>query len=60
MVVFRVVRKVGKKPTSRIGSWPLIPALMVVFVNLTSRSFPLYFPSIEIVMSRSLIVWVHL
>jgi hypothetical protein len=42
------------------GSCPLIPAFRVFRPSLTSRSLPLYFPSMVMLMSTSLIVWSHL
>lgn len=48
------------KVTLRIGSWPLIPTIMLFFLIETLRSFPFRFPGISIVTSRSAIVCVHL
>jgi hypothetical protein len=42
------------------GSWPLMPTFSVFLPILTSRSLPLYFASMLMVMSRSLMVWSHL
>lgn len=46
--------------TSMIGSCPLIPALMLSFDSFTSKSLPFKFPGIGAVMSKSLMVCVHL
>jgi len=42
------------------GSCPLMPTFSAFLLILTSRSLPLYFASMLTVMSRSLIVCVHL
>lgn len=50
----------GGVHTSMIGGCPLMPALRVLFVILTSRSLPFMFAGIGAVTSRSWMVWDHL
>jgi len=46
--------------TSMKASCPLIAAKSLFFVNLTFKSRPFRFAGMEMVISTSLIVWVHL
>ncbi len=50
----------GHTRTSMMGSWPLIPTLMCVFFNSTTKSRALRFPGMGTTTSASSSVCVHL